>query len=188
MRGRRHSLGPMVARDQGGRASVPVKAAARKVPPGRRPRRGCPRRPAAVPVRRVVGAPGCLARLRRRRTPTSRCATLARADALDDGGRDLSASVGLALQRHAGGGRRAAGGRVPNLNPADARVTAHATPLALVAAADGTTNVIAASLLRASAPATGRGAPRRRGHPPAPRGHRARHRHAERTWSTAFPG
>ncbi|MDX6540085.1 MAG: 2-phospho-L-lactate/phosphoenolpyruvate guanylyltransferase [Gaiellales bacterium] len=68
------------------------------------------------------------------------------ADALDDGGRDLTESVALALARHAGAtGIAVLAADLPDVTAAEVReLIAHAHPLALVAAADGTTNAIAA--------------------------------------------
>ena len=98
-------------------------------------------------------------------------------------GRDLSASVGLALERHADAvGVVVLAADLPNVTADDVReLIAHARPLALVAAADGTTNAIAASPPTAFRPSYGPGsAARHGGTPPAPRGHRARRRHARR--------
>jgi 2-phospho-L-lactate guanylyltransferase len=87
------------------------------------------------------------------------------ADALDDGGRDLSASVGLALERHASApGVVVLAADLPHVTAADVReLIAHAQPLALVAAADGTTNAIAASPPAAFRPSYGPGSAARHG-------------------------
>ena len=68
------------------------------------------------------------------------------ADVLDDGGLDLSGSVALALERHAGAiGVVVLAADLPHVTAGDVReLMANARPLALVAAADGTTNAIAA--------------------------------------------
>lgn len=87
------------------------------------------------------------------------------ADALDDGGRDLSASIGLALERHAAAlGVVVLAADLPNVTAGDVReLIAHARPLALVAAADGTTNAIAASPPAAFRPSYGPGSAARHG-------------------------
>jgi 2-phospho-L-lactate guanylyltransferase len=87
------------------------------------------------------------------------------ADALDDGGRDLSASIGLALERHASvPGVVVLAADLPHVTAADVReLIAHAQPLALVAAADGTTNAIAASPPAAFRPSYGLGSAARHG-------------------------
>jgi 2-phospho-L-lactate guanylyltransferase len=87
------------------------------------------------------------------------------ADALDDGGLDLSGSVELALQRHAGApGIVVLAADLPHVTAADVReLIAHAQPLALVAAADGTTNAIAASPPTAFRPSYGPGSAARHG-------------------------
>jgi 2-phospho-L-lactate guanylyltransferase len=79
------------------------------------------------------------------------------ADTLDDGGRDLSGSVSLALERHAGArGVVVLAADLPDVTAGDLReLIAHARPLALVAAADGTTNAIAASPPTAFRPSYG---------------------------------
>ena len=66
-------------------------------------------------------------------------------DSLDDGGRDLSASIALALERYAAAtGVVVLAADLPHVTAGDVReLVAHARPLALVAAADGTTNAIA---------------------------------------------
>jgi 2-phospho-L-lactate guanylyltransferase len=68
------------------------------------------------------------------------------ADVLDDGGLDLSGSVALALERHAEAiGVVVLAADLPHVTAGDVReLMANARPLALVAAADGTTNAIAA--------------------------------------------
>jgi 2-phospho-L-lactate guanylyltransferase len=87
------------------------------------------------------------------------------ADALDDGGRDLTASVGLALERHAQAvGVVVLAADLPNVTASDVlELIAHAKPLALVAAADGTTNAIAASPPAAFRPSYGPGSAARHG-------------------------
>jgi 2-phospho-L-lactate guanylyltransferase len=87
------------------------------------------------------------------------------ADVLDDGGRDLSASVGLALERHAGApGVVVLAADLPHVTAGDVReLIAHARPLALVAAADGTTNAVAASPPAAFRPSYGPGSAARHG-------------------------
>jgi len=87
------------------------------------------------------------------------------ADALDDGGRDLSASIELALERHAGAaGVVVLAADLPHVTAADVReLIAHAQPLALVAAADGTTNAVAASPPTAFRPSYGPGSAARHG-------------------------
>jgi 2-phospho-L-lactate guanylyltransferase len=87
------------------------------------------------------------------------------ADAFDDGGADLSASIGLALQRHASApGVVVLAADLPNVTAGDVReLIANARPLALVAAADGTTNAIAASPPAAFRPSYGPGSAARHG-------------------------
>jgi 2-phospho-L-lactate guanylyltransferase len=87
------------------------------------------------------------------------------ADVLDDGGRDLSASVALALERHADAtGIAVLAADLPHVTADDVReLVAHAHPLALVAAADGTTNAIAASPPTAFRPSYGPGSAERHG-------------------------
>jgi 2-phospho-L-lactate/phosphoenolpyruvate guanylyltransferase len=87
------------------------------------------------------------------------------ADVLDDGGRDLSDSVALALQRHASAeGVVVLAADLPRVTADDVReLMAHARPLALVAAADGTTNAIAASPPSAFRPSYGPGSAARHG-------------------------
>jgi|KBSMisStaDraftv2_1062788.scaffolds.fasta_scaffold40721_2 2-phospho-L-lactate guanylyltransferase len=159
----------MVAREQGWLALVPVKA----LPRGKS-------RLAAVLdedarsdlvlflLRRVVaacqeaGLEVCVV------SPDSEVHAAARAlgaDALDDGGRDLTASVGLALERHAQAvGVVVLAADLPNVTASDVlELIAHAKPLALVAAADGTTNAIAASPPAAFRPSYGPGSAARHG-------------------------
>jgi 2-phospho-L-lactate guanylyltransferase len=87
------------------------------------------------------------------------------AEALDDGGRDLTASVALALERHAGAaGVAVLAGDLPDVTADDVRaLVAQARPLAIVAAADGTTNAIAASPPSAFRPSYGPGSAARHG-------------------------
>jgi 2-phospho-L-lactate guanylyltransferase len=87
------------------------------------------------------------------------------ADALDDGGLDLTESVALALARHAGAtGIAVLAADLPDVTAGDVReLIAHAHPLALVAAADGTTNAIAASPPSAFRPSYGAGSAARHG-------------------------
>jgi 2-phospho-L-lactate guanylyltransferase len=87
------------------------------------------------------------------------------AGTLDDGGRDLSASVSLALERHAGvPGIVVLAADLPHVTADDVReLIEHARPLALVAAADGTTNAIAASPPAAFRPSYGPGSAARHG-------------------------
>jgi 2-phospho-L-lactate guanylyltransferase len=87
------------------------------------------------------------------------------ADALDDGGRDLSAGVALALGRHAqAAGVAVLAADLPYVTADDVRrLVAHARPLALVAAADGTTNAIAACPPSAFRPSYGPGSAARHG-------------------------
>ncbi len=87
------------------------------------------------------------------------------AGVLDDGGRDLSASVALALEQHAtAAGVVVLAGDLPNVTADDVReLMAHARPLALVAAADGTTNAIAACPPSAFRPSYGPGSAERHG-------------------------
>jgi 2-phospho-L-lactate/phosphoenolpyruvate guanylyltransferase len=87
------------------------------------------------------------------------------AEALDDGGRDLSASIELALERHGSApGVVVLAADLPNVTADDVReLIAHAQPLALVAAADGTTNAIAASPPTAFRPSYGPGSAARHG-------------------------
>ena len=87
------------------------------------------------------------------------------ADALDDGGRDLSASVAFALERYAGAtGVAVLAADLPHVTAEDVReLLAHARPLALVAAADGTTNAIAACPPSAFRPSYGPGSAARHG-------------------------
>jgi 2-phospho-L-lactate guanylyltransferase len=87
------------------------------------------------------------------------------AEALDDGGRDLTQSVALALARHS----RATGIAVlaadlPDVTAGDVReLIANARPLAVVAAADGTTNAVAACPPSAFSPSYGPGSAARHG-------------------------
>jgi 2-phospho-L-lactate guanylyltransferase len=87
------------------------------------------------------------------------------ADVLDDGGLDLSGSVALALERHAAAtGVAVLAADLPHVTADDVReLMAHARPLALVAAADGTTNAIAASQPTAFRPSYGPGSAARHG-------------------------
>jgi 2-phospho-L-lactate guanylyltransferase (CobY/MobA/RfbA family) len=87
------------------------------------------------------------------------------AGTLDDGGRDLSASVSLALERHAAArGVVVLAADLPHVTAGEVReLIAHARPLALVAAADGTTNAIAASPPTAFHPSYGPGSAARHG-------------------------
>jgi 2-phospho-L-lactate/phosphoenolpyruvate guanylyltransferase len=87
------------------------------------------------------------------------------ADTFDDEGRDLSAGVGLALERHAAApGVVVLAADLPHVTADDVReLIAHARPLALVAAADGTTNAIAASPPAAFRPSYGPGSAARHG-------------------------
>jgi 2-phospho-L-lactate/phosphoenolpyruvate guanylyltransferase len=87
------------------------------------------------------------------------------AEALDDGGRDLSGSVELALERHTGAiGVVVLAADLPDVSAGDIReLMAHARPLALVAAADGTTNAVAASPPTAFRPSYGPGSAARHG-------------------------
>jgi 2-phospho-L-lactate guanylyltransferase len=87
------------------------------------------------------------------------------ADALDDGGLDLSGSVALALARHASAtGVVVIAADLPDVTAGDVReLIAHAHPLALVAAADGTTNAIAACPPTAFRPSYGPGSAARHG-------------------------
>jgi 2-phospho-L-lactate guanylyltransferase len=87
------------------------------------------------------------------------------ADVLDDGGVDLSAGVQLALERHASlPGIVVMAADLPHVTAGDVReLVAHARPLALVAAADGTTNAVAASPPAAFRPSYGPGSAARHG-------------------------
>jgi 2-phospho-L-lactate guanylyltransferase len=87
------------------------------------------------------------------------------ADALDDGGLDLTESVALALQRHAGAtGIAVLAADLPDVTADDVReLVANAKPLALVAAPDGTTNAIAACPPTAFQPSYGPGSAARHG-------------------------
>jgi 2-phospho-L-lactate guanylyltransferase len=87
------------------------------------------------------------------------------ADVLDDGGRDLSASVALALERHAKAtGVVVLAGDLPHVTASDVlELVAHARPLAIVAAADGTTNAVAACPPAAFRPSYGPGSAARHG-------------------------
>jgi 2-phospho-L-lactate guanylyltransferase len=119
-------------------------------------------------LRRVVGAcfaaglPVCVI------SPDAEVHAAARglgADVLDDGGRDLDASVALALEQHAAAeGVVVLAADLPNVTAAEVReLIANAHPLALVAAADGTTNAIAASPPAAFRPSYGPGSAARHG-------------------------
>jgi 2-phospho-L-lactate/phosphoenolpyruvate guanylyltransferase len=87
------------------------------------------------------------------------------ADVLDDGGRDLTESVALALERHAGAtGIAVLAADLPDVTADDVRtLVANANPLALVAAPDGTTNAIAACPPSAFRPSYGPGSAARHG-------------------------
>jgi 2-phospho-L-lactate guanylyltransferase len=87
------------------------------------------------------------------------------AAALDDGGRDLTGSIALALARHADAtGVAVLAGDLPDVTARDVReLIAHAQPLALVEAADGTTNAIAACPPSAFRPSYGPGSAARHG-------------------------
>ena len=87
------------------------------------------------------------------------------AEALDDGGLDLSGSVALALERHAAAaGVAVLAADLPHVTAADVRaLIAAAAPLAIVAAADGTTNAIAACPPSAFQPSYGPGSAERHG-------------------------
>jgi 2-phospho-L-lactate guanylyltransferase len=87
------------------------------------------------------------------------------ADALDDGGRDLTGSVELALARHAHApGVAVLAADLPDVTAADVReLIAHASPLAIAEAPDGTTNAIAASPPSAFRPSYGPGSAARHG-------------------------
>jgi 2-phospho-L-lactate guanylyltransferase len=87
------------------------------------------------------------------------------ASTLDDGGRDLSASIALALERHATAtGVAVLASDLPHVTASDVlELVAHARPLALVAAADGTTNAIAACPPTAFHPSYGPGSAARHG-------------------------
>ena len=144
-------------------------AAARQVASGRRAGRRCPGGPGAVPD----GA-GRRARASRRASrcassrPTRRC-TPRRARSAPrrstTAARDLTASVALALARHAERDRcRGARGRSAGRTADDVReLIANARPLALVAAADGTTNAVAACPPSAFSPSYGPGSAARHG-------------------------
>ena len=87
------------------------------------------------------------------------------ASALDDGGRDLTGSVEFALAHHAGAaGIAVVASDLPDITAADvAELLAHARPLAIVAAADGTTNAIAACPPTSFTPSYGPGSAARHG-------------------------
>jgi 2-phospho-L-lactate guanylyltransferase len=87
------------------------------------------------------------------------------ADSLDDGGRDLTGAVALALGRHAAAEVAVVlAGDLPYVTADDVRdLIAAADPLAIVAAADGTTNAVAARPPGAFTPAYGPGSARRHG-------------------------
>jgi 2-phospho-L-lactate/phosphoenolpyruvate guanylyltransferase len=87
------------------------------------------------------------------------------AGTLDDGGRDLTGSVELGLARHAGAsGIAVLASDLPDITAADVRaLIAHASPLAIVAAADGTTNAVAACPPTAFRPSYGPGSAARHG-------------------------
>jgi 2-phospho-L-lactate/phosphoenolpyruvate guanylyltransferase len=119
-------------------------------------------------LRRVVGAcleaglPVCVV------SPDAEVHATARslgAEALDDGGLDLDGSVALALARHAEAtGVVVLAADLPHVTADDVReLIAHASPLALVAAADGTTNAIAACPPSAFRPSYGPGSAARHG-------------------------
>lgn len=101
-------------------------------------------------------------------SPDAEVHTAARAlgaDVFDDGGRDLTASVALALERHAKAtGVAVLAADLPHVTARDVlELMAHARPLALVAAADGTTNAIAACPPTAFRPSYGPGSAARHG-------------------------
>jgi 2-phospho-L-lactate/phosphoenolpyruvate guanylyltransferase len=87
------------------------------------------------------------------------------ADVLDDGGRDLTGSVALALASHAHAtGIVVLAADLPDVTADDVReLVANALPLAIVAAADGTTNAIAACPPSAFRPSYGPGSAARHG-------------------------
>jgi len=87
------------------------------------------------------------------------------ADTLDDGGRGLTGAVALALARHASAEAAVVlAGDLPYVTADDVRgVLAAADPLAVVAAADGTTNAVAARPPAAFTPAYGPGSAARHG-------------------------
>ncbi|HEY3612353.1 MAG TPA: 2-phospho-L-lactate guanylyltransferase [Gaiellales bacterium] len=87
------------------------------------------------------------------------------ATALDDGGRDLTGSIEYALGQHAEAtGVAVVASDLPDITAADVlELIAHATPLAIAAAADGTTNAIAACPPSAFRPSYGPGSAARHG-------------------------
>jgi 2-phospho-L-lactate guanylyltransferase len=87
------------------------------------------------------------------------------ANALDDGGRSLTDSVALGLAEHPEAtGIAVLAADLPDVTAADVRaLIAHARPLALVAAADGTTNAVAACPPTAFQPSYGPGSAARHG-------------------------
>lgn len=87
------------------------------------------------------------------------------ATALDDGGRDLTGSVEFALAQLAGAtGIVVVASDLPDITAGDVReLIAYAKPLAIVAAADGTTNAIAACPPSAFRPSYGPGSAARHG-------------------------
>ena len=105
------------------------------------------------------------------------------ADALDDGGRDLSASVAFALERYAGAtGVAVLAADLPHVTAEDVRELRGARPPARTRRGrrrhDECDRRVPAERLPAELRARERGAPRR--HAGAAARHRARHRHAQR--------
>ena len=149
--GKRHRLGPMVAPSHGGwLALVPVKALPRAKSRLAGVLDGDARADLMLSLmQRVVGAcqeaglEVCVV------SPDPEVHAAARAlgaEALDDGGRDLTGSVELALERHANApGVAVLASDLPDVTAADVQeLIAQARPLAIAEAADGTTNAIAA--------------------------------------------
>ena len=161
----------MVARSHGGWLAPGARqgAAARQVAARRRARRRCARGSGAVPAaarrRRLPGGgPRGLRRLARTPRCTPRRARSAPRRSTTAAATSPAASRS-ALERHAGrDGVAVLAADLPYVTADDVReLIAHARPLALVAAADGTTNAIAACPPAAFRPSYGPGSAARHG-------------------------